>query len=158
MQLTHCVRRWCFAYKILSSRTNKTVLYRAVAWFDLLMSRLLHFEKRSGTTGRQQHISGAAHTHLLKELGVDMDAGVDSGWQRLDRPRRVQWVDPHVQRIQFLQGEHLVPCRAQLEQTLSGVLIHLQTKDMTWSTTNSWSRITPQIQLLQLHNVLSRYL
>lgn len=75
----------------------------------------------------------APHTHLFQKLGVDMNAGVDSGQQRLDWPSWVQRLDPNIQRIQLLQGEDVVPRRAQLEQTLPRIFIHLQTEDMTWS-------------------------
>lgn len=82
-----------------------------------------------------------------------MNAGVDGGRQRLDGPGRVHRVDPDVQRVQFLQREHVVPCRAQLEQTLSGIFIHLQTKDMAWSTTNTSAHfsITAELALLQVY-------
>lgn len=68
----------------------------------------------------------ASHTHLLKKLGVDVDAGVNGGRKRLDGPSRVQGVDPDIQQVQLLCGEHLVPRGAKLEQALPRVFVHLQ--------------------------------
>lgn len=87
----------------------------------------------AGATSVCPRLTPPAHTHLFEELGVDVDAGVDGGRQRLDGPRRVHRVDLHVKRIQLLGREHVVPGGAQLEQGLSSVFVHLQTEDSAWS-------------------------
>lgn len=88
----------------------------------------------AGVTSVCPRFTPWTHTHLFEELGVDVDAGVDGGRQRLDGPRRVHRVDLHVERVQLLGREHVVPGGTQLEQGLSSVFVHLQTEDSAWST------------------------